>query len=209
VVKVSTRKSFGGIAVELANLILEYLKVLVWPLITVLLILLFRKQIADILRNFSARMSTAETLKLGIMGQEVELSGTAKELIKEQAELLSTPSDDISAQKRAEQIEKSIKQLSDPFADVVGVTLFNSKNTALALEEITYRVMAQIGIKGEIPPLTIISISNEIEKILNELIGLNLAKFRRQKYRLTDDGEIFFRRVMEKQAAILKRFKNL
>ena len=53
-----------------------------WPLVVVIIVLRFKPQIDDILRAFNARMGAAESVKLGVMGQQLELSGTARELLK-------------------------------------------------------------------------------------------------------------------------------
>jgi len=65
---------------EVAKLVLEYLKAIAWPLIVLFLVLRFRSSILRILNAIGDRLASAETVKFGVFGQEVQISGTAKEL---------------------------------------------------------------------------------------------------------------------------------
>lgn len=62
---------------EIAKIVVEYLQVLTWPLIVVFLIIRFRPNIEDLLAKLSERFGSAEKVTLGVLGQQIEISGTA------------------------------------------------------------------------------------------------------------------------------------
>src|SRR6476661_7452427 len=104
---------------EIAKLILEYLKAVAWPLVVLLLVLRFRSSIVRILNAIGDRFMSAETVKVGVFGQEVQISGTAKELQRVGQELLESSPRDDRAQAKAGQIMQAIPQLNNPFADII------------------------------------------------------------------------------------------
>jgi hypothetical protein len=53
---------------EIAKPVLEFLKVLIWPIIALYAIIRFREALGQMLVKLSARLQTAETLKFGVMG---------------------------------------------------------------------------------------------------------------------------------------------
>jgi CheY-like chemotaxis protein len=56
---------------EIARLILDFIRLLVWPIVIVVLMLRFKTSI----ENFVERLRRAQNLKIGVFGQSVELSG--------------------------------------------------------------------------------------------------------------------------------------
>jgi hypothetical protein len=199
------------LGIEIAKLVLEYLRALVWPLVAIFLVLLFRRRLDNILSEFTSRMSAAEKLKFGVMGQELEISGTARELLKKREELLTSELGSEPALRKAEQIEKSIEQLSDPMADFVGIALVRGKSGGLSLAEITHTVVRMIaGRKAkDWEPGTVLLLSKSLERILTELIGLNLVSLSKEKYRLTNEGRALFQKVWDRQRSFLRTFATL
>lgn len=144
---------------ETARLILEFLKVLVWPIVTIAGVLIFKPHLERIFRQFSDRLGTAETLKLGVLGQEVQISGTAKELAKERARLAQS-SGAPDSENKLQAIDQAARELNNPVADVVGLELVHTKG-GLRLENLVRAVLgafaASTGGKppSENPPMVI------------------------------------------------------
>src|SRR5262245_46785413 len=108
-----------------ANQVLDFLKALLWPVVTLTVVLMFRSHLGRLFQQVSDRIGTAETLKLGIAGQQVEISGTAKELAKERARLAQSSDPQISMEK-LEVIDQASRELSNPIADVIGLKLLQT-----------------------------------------------------------------------------------
>ena len=86
---------------ELATLVLEYIKALAWPLVVVAIVVGFRGPLARILSAVGEKLEKADTVKVGVLGQEIEISATAKELSADRQELLAASSDDREAREKA------------------------------------------------------------------------------------------------------------
>lgn len=180
----------------------------------IFVVLRFKPQIDGILRAFNARMGAAESVKLGVMGQQLELSGTAKELLKDRDELLANQAASEPALRKAEQIQQAVPRLSNSMADLVGLALLNSKKGELTLEEIIRGVMSSLTTSGRdtlshMPPAALYTVSKEFEGILDELVNLNLVTTNREAYQLTDRGREFFQRVSDKQQAFFTKFGSV
>jgi len=196
--------------VEIAKLVLEFLKVLTWPAVALIVVLLFRPHLERILRQFSDRLGTAETLKLGIMGQEVQISGTAKELAKERAMLVQTPIAD-NTSGRLQVVEEATRELNNPLADVVGLKLLQSTEP-IQLENLVHAIVSAFGIGGIVgrlykqPPMVILSITREVEKVLAILQKLGFLKAEDGAFELSPAGRRFFQRVADHQSEFLARY---
>lgn len=66
------QRNSRNIDLEIAKVVLEYLKVCAWPLVVIYLVNSFKPQIAAVLENFHM----AEKLKINVLGQEIELTTT-------------------------------------------------------------------------------------------------------------------------------------
>jgi hypothetical protein len=196
--------------VEIAKLVLEFLKVLTWPAVALVVVLLFRPHLERILRQFSDRLGTAETLKLGVMGQEVQISGTAKELAKERALLAQSPTSEASPDK-LQAIDRAARELNNPFADLIGLKLLQSK-TPIPLENLVHAVVTAMSTGPEPPkhpPMVILAMTREVEKVLATLQSLAYARVKGGEYELTSEGRHFFQRVAKQQGEFLARFNAL
>lgn len=198
---------------EVANLILEYIKALAWPVIVLVLVLKFRSTILRILNAIADRFMSAETVKLGVFGQEVQLSGTAKELQRVGQELLASSPGDQRAQARAGQIMQAIPQLNNPFADIIGTALLNAPKGGLTADELLERVLNAVSPRREgerFPPsqaqFILMSMSREVEKVLATLVKLEFALGTNNRYSLTSSGREFFEKVAIRQKHLLSRF---
>jgi len=197
---------------ELAKVILEYLKVLAWPLVVVGLVLRFRAPLAKILSAIGDRLASAETVKVGVLGQEVEISGTAKQLRAERQELLAASPRDREAREMAERLDRAIPQLNNPIADLVGTALLRAPKEGLFLDDLIGEVLSTFGAPlDRAQPQTrvmLTSISREIEKVLANLQELKLASSVADKYVLTAAGSSFFKKVAIREDQLMSRFAS-
>jgi signal transduction histidine kinase len=195
---------------EIAKLILEFLKVLTWPLVTLVIVWQFRPHLERILKQFGDRLKTAETLKVGVMGQEVQLSGTARELVKERDLLVQTGKLDESTQ-QALAIDAATRELNNPMADLVGMILL-AASEAMPLEEITRRLIKTMS-PNEAPnqqtPFMVVMMSKEIEKMLMSLQSLAYIQCHDDVYALSQSGREFFQRVQERYGLFMAKFQAL
>lgn len=195
---------------DLAKLILEYLKVLTWPIVVVGLLLHFRRPLASILSAIGEKLASAETVKVGVLGQEVEISGTAKELKAERQELLAAPSDDREARTKAKLVERAIPELNNPIADIVGITLLRAPKDGLSVDDLIGEVLSSFGTAADMAKpqarLVLTSMSHEVDKVLANLTGLKFAVPVAGRYRLTNAGSDLFKRVAAREERLLARF---
>jgi hypothetical protein len=198
---------------ELAKLILEYLKVITWPLVVLFLVLRFRASIARILNAVGDRLASAETVKVGVFGQEVEISGTAKELQVVRQELLATSSGDQDAQEKAGRILQAIPQLNNPIADIIGVALLNATRSGLTADDLLETVLNALSpkkdrerLRAEQAQFVLLSMAREVEKVLVQLVELDFARAEDGRYSLTSAGRDFFKKVAARQRHLLSRF---
>src|SRR5262249_26213252 len=91
----------GGLEMEVARLVLDYLRVLIWPVLLVAIAVHFRKQIEDLLE----RARVAKELKVGLFGQSIEISGALETAAQLAA---SIKSDEPDREGATGQIVKSI-----------------------------------------------------------------------------------------------------
>jgi hypothetical protein len=195
---------------EIAKLVLEYVKALAWPLIVLALVLKFRGAITGILLAIGNRLASAETVKFGVLGQEVELSGTARELKVEQKQLLVASKTDREARERAGRVAEAIPELNNPVADMVGLALLEAPGAGLSLDELLERVVAQMGsedaLRGPQASLLLSGMSREIEKVLTRLAELGFTTVDHGRYLLSGTGRDFFGRVAARHKHLLERF---
>jgi len=183
--------------------------VLTWPVVTLIIIYLFRSHLERLFRQFSDRLGAAETLKLGLMGQEVQISGTVKELAKDRALLAQSKISEASASK-LQLIDQAARELNDILADMTGFKLLESEGS-IRIENLVYAVMTGMGMNVDPPagrlPKVILGMRKEVERILWALQSLSYAKMvGDSEYKLTSEGRQFFRRVAEQQDEFLARF---
>jgi hypothetical protein len=195
---------------EIAKLVLEFLKVLLWPIVTLIIVIMFKPHVERLLLQLSNRVGSAETLKLGLMGQEVQISGTAKELAKERA-LLAQSADPQGSGPQIEAIDQATRELNSPMADVIGIGLMHAAGP-IRIENILREMVRAIDPKQNVadaPPMVILSMTREVEKVLGNLQKLGFATAKDEAYELTESGRRFFRRVADHQSDLLARFKAL
>jgi hypothetical protein len=196
---------------EIAKLVLEYLRVLLWPAVTLTIILMFAPHLGRILQQLSERVGTAETLKVGVMGQEVQISGTAKELAKERT-LLAQSSDPQIATKKIEAIDQATRELADPIADLIGLKLLQSKGV-VRLEGLVHAALAALDPDkqpSELPQMVIMAVTRSVDQILASLRTLGyVIEAKQDEYELTDAGRRFFQRVSDRQSDFMARFRAL
>jgi hypothetical protein len=200
---------------ELAKLVLEYLKVLTWPLIILFLVLRFRTNILRILNAIADRFASAETVKLGVFGQEVQLSGTAKELQAVGRELLATSPGDQGAKEKAGRIMQAIPQLNNPIADIVGLALVHAPGNGLTADELLEDVLDAISprkdrarLDAQQAQFVLMGMAREVEKVLTQLVELDFARVEEGRHSLTPAGRDFFSKVAAKQQHLLSRFAS-
>lgn len=195
---------------EIAKLVLEYLKALAWPLTVLALALKFRGAIARILLAIGSRLESAETVKFDVLGQEVELSGTARELKVEQQQLLVASKTDREARERAGRVAEAIPELNNPVADMVGLALLEASGAGLSLDELLERVVVQMGtenaLQGPQASILLSSMSREIEKVLTRLTELGFTIVDHDRYMLSGTGRDFFERVAARHKHLMERF---
>ena len=198
---------------ELARLILEYLKVLAWPLVVLLLVLRFRTSILRILNAIGDRLPSAETVKVGVLGQEVEISGTARELKAAGQELLAASAGDQLVQQKAGRILQAIPQLNHPVADIVGVALLDAPREGLTSDALLEKVLDSFAprkdrerFKNEQVQFVLMSMAREVEKVLAQLMELDFAEVKGERHSLTSAGRVFFEKVAARQRHLLSRF---
>jgi hypothetical protein len=199
---------------DAAQLVLEYIKALAWPVVVLALLLKFRPAVEGLLHEFSGRLRSAKSVKLGIFGQEVELSGTAKELMREREKLLQDRAAGTAAIKKAERIGRSVDSLANPMSDTIGLVLLTAKATGVPIEQIMKDVWMMISPGQEkkkpiVPPMFLLNLSREIEKILAELVNLGLVSLKGEEYRLTSDGRDLFTKVRDEQNQLFQKFDKL
>jgi hypothetical protein len=202
----------GVTAMELAEIILEYVKALAWPLTILLLVLKFRANIARILGALGDRLASAESVKVGLLGQEVVISGTAKELQAAGQELVAASHQDQGAKEKARRILQAIPQLNNPIADLVGITLLNARN-GLTVDDLLGAVLDTLSprkerdtLRGEQAQLLLMSMAREVEKVLAQLSELGFARVDGEGHSLTPTGREFFQKVVTRQQHLLSRF---
>jgi hypothetical protein len=194
---------------EIAKLVVEFLRALAWPIVTLILVLRFHSALSQILTGLSDRFRTADKLKLGVMGQEVELSGTAQVLLHRKDELLRNADSEGGATVEAAQIQKSAQQLNNPIADIIGIALLRSRATGMTLEQIVQAIMVILAPKTEPAPFLLITMADQAKKCLDAMITAGLAEQRGQYAMLTDKGVDVFESVEKSQTSFLKRFRLL
>jgi hypothetical protein len=195
---------------ETAKLVLEFLKVLLWPVVTLIIVMMFKSHVERFLLQLSNRVGSAETLKLGVMGQEVQISGTAKELAKERALLAQSP-DPQGSTEQLEAIDQATRELNNPIADVIGIELLRAKGAA-RLENLVHNLVTTIVPNkdpSEQPPMMILQMMREVERVLRTLQNLGYATGKDEGYQLTEVGRRFFQRVADHQSDVLARFKAI
>jgi hypothetical protein len=193
-----------------ANQVLDFLKALLWPAVTLTVVLMFRSHLGRLFQQVSDRVGTAETLKLGIAGQQVEISGTAKELAKERARLAQSSDPQISTEK-LEAIDQASRELSNPIADVIGLKLLQTHG-AVRIENLVHAALAAFVADkrpAENAQMFILAMKNGVEKILDALRALGYVETKQDEYKLTNAGRDFFQRVERHQSDFLARFKEL
>jgi hypothetical protein len=196
-------------AMEIAKIVLEYVSVLVWPVTVLVLVLRFRRAISEILSAVGNRLASAETVKVGVLGQEFELSGTARELKLEQEQLLVASKADHGARERAGRVAEAIPELNSPIADMAGVSLLNVTAPGLLHDELLDRIVAQFGsdaVKGPQAALVLSSLSRTLEKILFQFVQLGLMAKHHNRYVLSTKGREFFEKVAARHKHLLERF---
>jgi len=195
---------------EIAKLVLEYIKALAWPLAVLVLVFKFRGPINGILQAVGSRLASAETVKFGVLGQEVELSGTARELKVEQQQLLGASKTDRGARERAGRVAEAIPQLNNPFADMVGMALLKSPEQGLSLDDLLEQIIKQMGTEAALKTpeagLLLSSISREVEKVMTQLVELGFTVVDRERYSLSAQGRAFFERVAARHKHLIDRF---
>jgi hypothetical protein len=195
---------------EIAKLVLEYIKALAWPLAVLVLVFKFRGAINGILQAVGNRLASAETVKLGVLGQEVELSGTARELKVEQQQLLGASKTDREARERAGRVAEAIPQLNNPFADLVGIALLSAPGQGLSLDDLLEQILKQMGTESALKTpeagLLLSSVSREVDKVLTQLGELGFTVVQGDRYLLSSPGRTFFERVAARHKHLLDRF---
>jgi hypothetical protein len=198
---------------EVAKLVLEYLKAVAWPLIVLFLVLRFRLSILSILNAISSRLASAETVNVGVFGQEIQISGTAKELQRVGQELLAMSPGDQHAQAKASRILQAIPQLNDPMADIIGLALLNAPQKGLTSDELLEHVLNifnpqkdRESMRAEQAQFLLLSMAREIEKVLAQLVELNFVAVVDERYSLTPSGRDFFQKVAVRQQHLLSHF---
>jgi hypothetical protein len=193
---------------EVAELILGFVEALAWPAAVVFLLLKFRSTVERIFKQLGTRLGAAESVELGLFGQDIKISGTAKELIREASELESSEPDG-PEQGKVEQIQGSLKNLVSPLADSVGTALLKSGKKMTIVEVVAVVALSILapGKKLNWSEAAVAMFSREVEKVLEELVKLQLAATDGKNYWLTKAGDIFFNRVFEQQANMAKEFK--
>jgi len=199
---------------EIAKLIIEFVKALAWPIVVLILVLRFHKALSKILAGLSDRFRTADKLKLGLMGQEVELSGTAQVLLQQKDELLRQANNQVGANIEAAQIQQSAQQLNNPLADIIGTALLRSRSHGLMLEEIVQAIFATFSPQGsnraqEPQSYVLIAMADQAEKCIEAMVAAGLAAREGDRVALTDKGVEVFEKVAQKQSTFLKRFQTL
>jgi len=194
---------------ETAKLVLEFLKVLLWPIVTLVIVMLFKPHVEQFLLQLSRRISSAETLKFGVMGQEVQISGTAKELAKERAILAQSPD---PQGEQIEAIDQATRDLNNPMADVIGIALLHAR-APMRLENVVHALvttfMPNKRPADQPPPMVILQMTREVEKVLGTLQKLGFAEAHDETYQLTESGRRFFQRVADHQSDLLARYQAL
>ena len=200
---------------EIAMLVLEYVKALAWPLVVVFLVLRFRLSILQILDAVGSRLASAETVKVGVLGQEVEISGIAKELKMAGQELLAASGGDEYAQQKADQLLSAVPELNNPIADIVGVALLDAQNEGLTTDSLIEAVLDSFNPRREEAPLKskqaefiLVSMAREVEKVLAKLQDIEFATVDHDRHSLTSTGIEFFRKVAARQKSLLARFSD-
>jgi len=168
-----------------AQLILEYIKALAWPVVVFLLILQFRKVIHEVLSQLVERLRSAESVKFGVMGQEIELSGTARMLLAQRPNVQ----------------DPAIERLNNPLADMVGVALLEAPSHALPQDELLPAIAHAMGLKIQKPQQAFIAsaLMKQLEPIVDELSSQGLISLTDGVSALTADGVDFFTRVRKHQ----------
>jgi len=196
---------------ELASLIVEFTKALAWPAVVVFLVVRFRAGLQDLLLQIGDRVRSAESVKLKILDQEIELSGTAKELIREREELLQDRTSGTAALKKAERIRRYLDRLANPMSDAIGLALLENEPDGARIEELVRDVWKmlspEMAIKKQPPvPIAVLAMHREIETTLAQFAALGLVSVVRETYQLTAAGRDLFNKVRANQDRLLARF---
>lgn len=168
-----------------SQLVLEYVKVLVWPTVAAFLVLYFRSG-RGVLVHLADRLQSAENIKFGLMGQEIELSGTAKALLSEKPHLP----------------EQALQRLNSPFADIVGIALLDAPSKTLPEDEllpIILRAVGGVSISPDQQGFVATSLLRQLEPVIKELEAQHFVLRKDGGVSLTPDGVSFFSRVRENQ----------
>jgi hypothetical protein len=193
-----------------ANQVLDFLKVLLWPIVTLTIVLMFRTHLGRLFQQVTDRVGTAEILKVGIAGQHVEISGTAKELANERARLAQGADPQISTEK-LQTIDQASRELSNPIADVIGLKLFQASG-GVRIENLVHAAIAAFvpdKRPAENAQMFILAMRTGVEKILDALRALGYVEAKADEYMLTSPGRAFYQRVEHYRSDFLTRFKAL
>lgn len=195
---------------EIASLILEFIRVLIWPCIVLFILLKYSDIFSGLFKEVEKRIGKAENIKFGIAGQSIELSGTAKELIRESIEKLTTDKEP-RTDKQKEEIERTIDRLegaverfSDPATDLVGIFLFLNQNRNFDVGTISSRVIYATTEERK-PERSPPWILERFDSMLNELVHAELVEQVGDGYKLSSKGVSFFNKIINKRKYSLSR----
>ncbi len=171
------------------QLILEFVKALAWPTVVLVLVLYFRTGVHAVLSQLADRLRSAESIKLGVMGQAIELSGTARQLLAQ----------------RPTVADPSVQRLNNPLADIIGLALLEAPSYSMGEDDILPAIVNAMGAKvsKRQQGFLVAALLKQIEPIVAELSSQGFVSIGEQRLTLTPEGVSFFNLVRERQQRAL------
>ena len=182
---------------DVAKIILDYLKVLIWPCIVTIIIFSFYTPIEFILNRISSRIETAHNVKFNLGGQKIELTGLGKEILKNKLDQVSQNRNMNSASKDIliNDIIDILNYLSKTESDLIGSFLYLNHPNKFDINTIIFKVRGltddEINVVGQ-PPNWLV---DQFEVMLNELNKYKFVTKENSEYSLTSNGLKMFSKI--------------
>lgn len=179
---------------EIAKLVLEYFKVLIWPSITIFFLIKYQNLISEVVGSLTAKLKGADKVTMKLAGQSIEISNAAKEVVQQrlkeaQGELKLGDSNAIK--KIANDVVEIFEDFSDPLTELVGVFLAVREGESFSIPEIARAVFWGLAEEKNFtgkPPW----IQKRFLGMIKDLVKLSLVSPDGEKYQITKKGAQVF-----------------
>jgi len=183
---------------ELANLILEYIKVLIWPVVGVVLLLSFRRQIQQFLSRIS---SSAQELDVVIGNNSLKVKiveDAIQEAIKEGTEKISKINNQEQLQEIIEVETKKVSRLVSLSPLAIDIMLILGTDLENRMDE--WSIQALVQRRYSLNKLPVYAVSNALIELEKEKLILQSGVYAGVyppllKYKLSNEGQVMFEEI--------------